>query len=112
MGNLTRRDLVVKVSTKTGLPQQEVAKIFEEILDVFMEVFKKKETIELRNFGVFEVTLRKARIGRNPRNPEKDILIPPRAVIRFKPGKEVKGILNAITKDLLKEEETKKRKKI
>ncbi|TFE70940.1 integration host factor subunit beta [Methylacidiphilum sp. Yel] len=111
MGNLTRRDLVVKVAMKTGLPQQEVAKVFEEILDVFMEVFKKRETIELRNFGVFEVTLRKARIGRNPRNPERDILIPPRAVVRFKPGKEVKGILNAITKDLLKEEELKKKKK-
>ncbi|QDQ41338.1 HU family DNA-binding protein [Methylacidiphilum kamchatkense] len=102
MGNLTRRDLVVKVAMKTGLPQQEVAKVFEEILDVFMEVFKKKETIELRNFGVFEVTLRKARIGRNPRNPERDILIPQELWFDLNQEKKLKAFSMRLQKISLK----------
>jgi DNA-binding protein HU-beta/integration host factor subunit alpha len=43
--------------------------------------------VELRNFGVFEVRTRKARVGRNPNNPTQTVQIPPRAVVKFKPGK-------------------------
>jgi nucleoid DNA-binding protein len=46
--------------------------------------------VELRNFGVFEVKVRKARIGRNPNQPETDVPIPRRAVVKFKPGKEMR----------------------
>jgi hypothetical protein len=47
-------------------------------------------TVELRNFGVFEVKVRKARIGRNPNRPETDVPIPSRTVVKFKPGKEMR----------------------
>ena len=43
--------------------------------------------VELRNFGVFEVRLTKARVGRNPNKPETDVVIPARATVKFKPGK-------------------------
>ena len=33
---------------------------------------------------------RKAKIGRNPKDPDKDVPIPARAVVKFKPGKEMK----------------------
>ena len=32
----------------------------------------------------------KAKVGRNPKDPGKDVPIPPRAVVKFKPGKEMK----------------------
>ena len=35
--------------------------------------------------------LRKARVGRNPNRPEHDVPIPPRAVVKFKAGKEMKA---------------------
>ena len=44
----------------------------------------------MRNFGVFEVKVRKARIGRNPNAPATDVPIPERAVVKFKPGKEMR----------------------
>ena len=43
--------------------------------------------VELRNFGVFEVRLTKSRVGRNPHKPEKDVIIPARATVKFKSGK-------------------------
>lgn len=87
---MTKRDLVVRISDKTGLPQQDVLKVIQLTLDYISEALAKGETVELRNFGVFEVRVRKARVGRNPNAPETDIRIPPRAVVKFKPGKEMR----------------------
>ena len=47
--------------------------------------------MELRNFGVFEVKVRKARVGRNPNAPETDVPIPQRSVVKFKAGKEMRA---------------------
>jgi DNA-binding protein HU-beta/integration host factor subunit alpha len=44
----------------------------------------------MRNFGTFHVRETKAKIGRNPKNPGKDVPIPARAAVKFKPGKEMK----------------------
>jgi len=46
---------------------------------------------------VFEVKVRKARIGRNPNAPERDVPIPPRAVVKFKPGKEMREAVLKLT---------------
>jgi hypothetical protein len=51
----------------------------------------------LRNFGVFEVKVRKARVGRNPNAPETDVPIPQRAVVKFKPGKEMRETVLKLT---------------
>ena len=53
--------------------------------------------VELRNFGVFEVKVRKARVGRNPNSPATDVRIPPRAVVKFKPGKEMRESVLKLT---------------
>ena len=53
--------------------------------------------VELRNFGVFEVKVRKARVGRNPNAPETDVPIPQRAVVKFKPGKEMRETVIKLT---------------
>lgn len=87
---MTKRDLVVRISEETKLGQQLVLKVVQLTLDYISEALAKGETVELRNFGVFEVRIRKARVGRNPNAPEADIRIPPRAVVKFKPGKEMR----------------------
>lgn len=87
---MTKRDLVVRISKDTKLVQQEVLEVVQKTLDFISESLTRRETVELRNFGVFEVKVRKARIGRNPNAPEKDVPIPPRAVVKFKPGKEMR----------------------
>jgi nucleoid DNA-binding protein len=88
---MMKRDLVVKISNDTGMVQQDVLAVVQRTLDILAETLAKGETVELRNFGVFEVKLRKARIGRNPNAPENDVRIPPRAVVKFKPGKQLRA---------------------
>ena len=91
MANLTKRDLVVKISNETGLVQHQVFDVIQKTLDHITTSLSNGDAVELRNFGVFEVKLRKARVGRNPNRPEHDVPIPPRAVVKFKAGKEMKA---------------------
>src|SRR6266403_4589809 len=88
---LTKRDLVIRISEDTDLVQQQVLDIVQKTLDCIAEALAKGDKVELRNFGVFEVKVRKARIGRNPNAPGTDVPIPQRSVVKFKPGKEMRA---------------------
>jgi len=88
---LTKRDLVIRISEETGLIQQEVLDVIQKTLDYISQALANGDKVELRNFGVFEVKVRKARIGRNPNAPETDVPIPERSVVKFKPGKEMRA---------------------
>ncbi|HMO03082.1 MAG TPA: HU family DNA-binding protein [Kiritimatiellia bacterium] len=90
---MTKRDLVVRISEETGLIQQDVYTIIQKTLDYIVEGLTKGETIEFRNFGVFEVRTRKQRIGRNPNKPVQVVTIPERKVVKFKPGKIMKQLI-------------------
>jgi nucleoid DNA-binding protein len=87
---MTKRDLVVLISEETGMVQQQVLDVVQKTLDHVCDALADGRNVELRNFGVFEVKVRKARIGRNPNQPETDVPIPRRAVVKFKPGKEMR----------------------
>ncbi|MDD5697161.1 MAG: integration host factor subunit beta [Victivallaceae bacterium] len=87
---MTKRNLVVKIAKETGLIQQEVAAIIQMTLDGIADEVAAGKTVELRNFGVFEVVVRKSRIARNPRRPENEVIIPDRAVVKFRMGKKLK----------------------
>ena len=94
---MTKRDIVTRISQDSGYVQDQVFDIVQRTLDVIAESLRNGETSELRNFGVFEVKVRKARVGRNPNQPEKDVPIPARAVVKFKPGKEMRAAVLKLT---------------
>jgi DNA-binding protein HU-beta/integration host factor subunit alpha len=96
---MTKRDLVVRISTETGIVQQHVLDVVQKTLDYIAEAVSQGRKVELRNFGVFEVKIRKARVGRNPNSPANDVRIPPRAVVKFKPGKEMREAVLQLTPD-------------
>jgi len=87
---MTKSDLVIAISEETGMVQQQVLQVVQKTLDRIAEALAGGKTVELRNFGVFEVKVRRARIGRNPNRPETDVPIPQRSVVKFKPGKEMR----------------------
>jgi len=96
---LTKRDLVIRISEETGLIQTQVFEVVQKTLNYITEALAKGGKVELRNFGVFDVKIRKARVGRNPNKPETDVPIPARAMVKFKAGKEMKaGVLKLTPK--------------
>ena len=99
---MTKRDLVNRISEETGLVQQHVLDIVQKTLDHMSECLAKGEKVELRNFGVFEIKVRKARIGRNPNQPGTDVPIPERAVVKFKAGKEMREAVSKLDPSKIK----------
>ena len=87
---LTKRDLVLRICEDTGLVQQQVFDIVQRTFDHIIKALANGEKVELRNFGIFEVRVRKARIGRNPSAPGTEVPIPERAVVKFKAGREMR----------------------
>ncbi len=87
---MTKAELVSDVARRTGLTKKEVALVINEALEVMKEALvQRKERIELRGFGVFEVRKRKRRVARNPRTKE-PIAVPERWVVVFKASKVIK----------------------
>ena len=91
---ITKRDLVVRISNETGMTQQQVFDVVQKFLDSVTHSLATNDEVVLRNFGAFQVRVTKAKVGRNPNDPKKDVQIPPRAVVKFKPGKELAASVN------------------
>lgn len=107
---MTKREIVVRIAEElsgqhsnptspTHLKQEVILDVVQKTLDIILDALARGETVELRNFGVFEVKVRKARVGRNPNSPEADVPIPARAVVKFKPGKEMREQVLKLTPD-------------
>ena len=76
-----------------NLLRKDVEKILEIVFSEITKALCRGENIEIRGFGTYKITMRKARIGRNPKTKEKKI-ITERKVILFKPSKELKKKIN------------------
>lgn len=86
---MTKRELVIAVSERLGFTQNEVSNIVQATLDAITECLAEGQRLEIRNFGVFEVKKRDARMGRNPRTGQ-EVSISEKRVATFKPGKALK----------------------
>ena len=100
--SMTKRDLVVKIAKETGLIQKNVTSIVQMTLDSIADEVSAGNTVELRNFGVFKLAIRKSRKGRNPNKPENEVIIPDRAVVKFRAGKKLKNKIAALKPEQLK----------
>ncbi|NNE91296.1 MAG: integration host factor subunit beta [Verrucomicrobiales bacterium] len=90
MATITKRDLVVRISNETGKTQQEVFDVIQQFIEHVTSDLAQNNDVVLRNFGAFQVVKTKPKIGRNPNKPDAAVPIPARAVVKFKPGKELK----------------------
>ena len=95
---MIRSELIQKIADENPhLTQKHVEKIVSTVFDEIIEALAKGDRVELRGFGAFSVKARDARVGRNPNAPETDVPIPQRAVVKFKPGKEMRETVIKLT---------------
>lgn len=94
MANLTKRNLAIQIAEQTGLTQMQVLDVIQKTFDGIVEALRNGQSLEFRRFGVFDVKVRKTRIGRNPHKPEQNITIPAHRIVRFRPGKEMRAIFD------------------
>lgn len=90
---MTKADLVEQVAREAEMTKKDAEQLVEIIFDSIIEALNKGEKIELRGFGSFRVRERDARKGRNPKTGTA-VSIPAKRVAYFKPGKELKEVIN------------------
>ena len=85
---MTKKEIVKRIAKAADIPQGEVLKIVQMLFDGITDILVDEGSIELRNFGVFKVKQRKARIARNPRTGEV-VKVRAQKTVTFKAGKDL-----------------------
>lgn len=100
MATITKKELasMICAETRGRYTHKEVLEVLQKTVDLITESIEKGDQVVLRKFGIFSVKTVKAKVGRNPRNPGKDIPIPERQVVKFKMGKKLKETLSGSSK--------------
>jgi DNA-binding protein HU-beta/integration host factor subunit beta len=92
---VTKKDIVRTIAEQIDLPQLRTKDLVQRTFDALIEALVKEGRIELRNFGVFEIKRREARMARNPRTGEK-VPVQAKNVLTFKPGKEMEARVRVV----------------
>jgi len=93
-GTTTKADLVEEVAKATDLTKKQAEVIVESVFDGIVASLRAGQKIELRGFGSFRLRQRGARIARNPKRSGVKVMVPPKRVPYFKPGKKLKELIN------------------
>jgi nucleoid DNA-binding protein len=92
---VTKKDIVRTIAEQIDLPQLRTKDLVQRTFDALIDALVKEGRIELRNFGVFEIKRREARMARNPRTGEK-VPVQAKNVLTFKPGKEMEARVRVV----------------
>ncbi len=91
---LNKSDLIETVGKSLpNLAARDVEVIVNTIFDSMTDALAKDERIEIRGFGSFEVRVRQARKGRNPKTGEA-VNVAQHKVPFFKTGRELREMVN------------------
>ncbi len=92
-GSMTKAELVEEVSRVSDLTKKHSEVIVDTVFKSIIDALHRGEKIELRGFGSFRLRQREPRKGRNPKTGDR-VDVPPKKVPYFKPGKELKDLIN------------------
>ncbi|MEQ9461686.1 MAG: HU family DNA-binding protein [Phycisphaeraceae bacterium] len=93
MATITKKELIDQIADATGQKRVVVKKIVQSFLDSIIIELGKGNRLEFRDFGVFEVKQRQARMAQNPKTLE-PVEVPPKRTVKFKIGRLMKQTLS------------------
>ncbi|MGI8785466.1 MAG: integration host factor subunit beta [Acidobacteriota bacterium] len=91
---MTKAELMEEVAKNSELTKKDAEVIVQTVLDSIIGSLQEGEKVELRGFGSFRLRQRSSRMGRNPKTGEK-VDVPAKKIPYFKPGKELKELINS-----------------
>jgi integration host factor subunit beta len=94
MPTRTKKELVDRVAERAQCKHATVKAVVQQFLDEITSELAKNNRLEFRDFGVFEVKERAARISQNPKTLEK-VQVPAKRTVKFKMGRLMKQKLNS-----------------
>jgi integration host factor subunit beta len=98
---MTKSDLIEKVAKRLPhISKKDTEVVVNTIFDRMTEALSHGERIEIRGFGSFQVKVREAREGRNPKTGD-EVKIPKKRTPFFKVGKEPERHRDALPREPL-----------
>jgi integration host factor subunit beta len=93
MRTTTKKDLIERISEQTGLRRTAVKRCVQCFLNNVISELSSGNRLEFRDFGVFEIRERAARIAQNPKTLER-VPVPAKKTVKFKVGRLMKDALD------------------
>jgi integration host factor subunit beta len=93
MGTVTKKALVDRIAESTGQKRVVVKKTIQEFLDQMILELAAGNRLEFRDFGVFELKERAARVAQNPKTLER-VPVPAKRTVKFKVGRKMREVLD------------------
>jgi len=93
MSTITKKEIIDRIAKNTNTRQVVVKPVIQSFLDEVIGELAKDNRLELRDFGVFETRIRKARKAQNPKTMEQ-VRVPAKRTVKFKMGRIMKQKLN------------------
>ena len=92
MHTVTKKELVDRIADETNNKRVMVKQIVQNFLNEVIAELGHGNRLEFRDFGVFEVKRRAARIAQNPKTLQR-VRVPPKRTVKFKAGRLMKQTL-------------------
>ncbi|MFN0077690.1 MAG: HU family DNA-binding protein [Prosthecobacter sp.] len=99
MATITKKELVSELSDAIGVKHADTLVFVESFMALVSKHLAEGDEVTLRTFGTFDLRVARGKIGRNPKQPNSEFMIPDRCVVRFKPSKELKSQVAALALD-------------
>ncbi len=88
---MNKSELIRAIANESGLTIKDATAAFEGFINVTTAALKQKEKVQISGFGTFELKVREAREGINPKTKEA-IKVPASKAPAFKFGKAYKDL--------------------
>lgn len=90
---MKKSEMIEAIANSTGVTKTDAEKVFNATFDLFKDELSKGEKVSVAGFGVFKISERAAREGRNPQTGE-TIKIAASKSVSFKAGTALKEEVN------------------
>ena len=90
---MSKQELIEAIAAKSGLTKADSSRAVEAFIETVTNTLKKGDKVTLTGFGVFSVSKRAARNGRNPRTGEV-VKISASNSVKFKTCSKLKAAVN------------------
>lgn len=94
MATITKKELIDQIADATKQKRVVVKKIVQSFLNSIIVELGKSNRLEFRDFGVFEVKQRRARMAQNPKTLA-PVEVPPKQTVKFKVGRLMRQTLTS-----------------
>lgn len=86
---MNNKEYIAELAETAGYTQTDTQQMVRTIVDAMTANFEEGDTVQVANFGSFEVKKRLERIVVNPGTKQR-MLVPPKLVLCFKPVSAIK----------------------